>query len=220
MLHSQSKSPLYAAFFCALLTACGDAGTQREAALAQCAGPKTPVAAVQGDGYSSPMPGSRVTVQGIVTLIESGRGFYLEDTKPDDNPDTSEALFVQSARVPAGTRTGSVARVSGTVAEIGEGRDTLTALTGSVEVTLCSSGHDLPLTGVSLPLDNAQRESLEGMRIHVGEKLTVTDVYQLDRGRFTLSSDGIQYVPTEIVSPWMKPKDSGTSDAVASGWPL
>jgi len=195
------ETPLYAAFFCALLSACGDAGSPRDAALEQCAGPKTPVAAVQGDGYTSPMPGKQVTVQGVVTLIEPGQGFYLEEPGSDSDPRTSDALFIQSARVPAGTRTGTLVRVSGTAEEIGEGRDTLTALTGSVAITQCSSGNDLPLTGVSLPLDSAARESLEGMRIQVDETLTVTDVYQLDKGRFSLSADGVQYVPTEVVSP-------------------
>jgi len=198
---SCTKTPLFAAFFYALLTACGDAGSPPEAALEQCAGPVTPVADVQGEGFTSPMSGRRVTVQGIVTLIESGYGFYIEEPGSDTNPQTSDAVFIQADRLPAGTRTGSVARVSGTVTETGEGRDTLTALTGLVETTLCSSGHDLPLTGVSLPLGGAARESLEGMRIQVDEVLTVTDVYQLDRGRFTLSSDGVQYVPTEVVSP-------------------
>jgi predicted extracellular nuclease len=199
VFHSQTKAPLYAAFFYALLTACGDAGSPPEAALDQCAGPKTPVAAVQGDGYASPIPGRQVTVQGVVTLIEPGQGFYLEEPGSDTDPRTSDAMFVRSARVPAGTRTGSLVRVSGTVGETGEGRDTLTALTGSVAITQCSSGNDLPLTGASLPLDNAARESLEGMRIRVDETLTVTGVYQLDRGKLTFSADGIQYVPTEVV---------------------
>jgi len=198
---SHTKTPLYAAFFCALLTACGDTGAPPETTQGQCAGPKTPIAAVQGDGYSSPVAGRRVTVQGVVTLIEPGLGFYLEEPGSDTDPQTSNALFVQSASVPAGTRTGAMVRVTGEVEEAGERRDTLTALAGSVEATLCSSGHDLPLTEVSLPLDNAARESLEGMRIQVDGRLTVTDVYQLDKGRFTLSGSGIQYVPTEVVTP-------------------
>jgi len=198
---SCTKTPLFAAFFYALLTACGDAGSPPEAALEHCAGPVTPVADVQGHGFSSPMPGKRVTVQGIVTLIEPGQGFYLEEPGSDTDPRTSDAVFIAADRLPAGTRTGSVVRVSGTVAETGEGRDTLTALTGTVESTLCSSGHELPLTRVSLPLAAAARESLEGMRIQVGQTLTVTDVYQLDRGKFTLGSDGVQYVPTEVAMP-------------------
>lgn len=201
MLRSFKKTPRYAAFFCALLTACGDGGAPHEAALEQCAGPVTPVAAVQGGGYSSPMAGRRVTVRGVVTSIEPGNGFYLEEPGSDDDPQTSDAVFIQAGRLPAGARTGSVVRVSGTVAETGEGRDTLTALTETVDTTLCSSGQDLPLTGVSLPLDGAGREALEGMRIQVDGTLTVTDVYQLDKGRFTLSGDGFQYVPTEVVSP-------------------
>jgi len=234
VLRSCTKTPLLAAFFCALVTACGDAGSPREATLEACAGPVTPVAAVQGEGFTSPMPGRQVTVQGVVTLIQPGLGFYLEEPGSDTDPQTSDALFIAAQRLPAGTRTGSVVRASGTVEETGEGRDTLTALTGPVETTLCSSGQDLPLTGVSLPLGGAARESLEGMRIQVDATLTVTDVYQLDRGRFTLSSDGVQYVPTEVVSPGSEssellarnrasalpvqlPETTGTSAVMAAG---
>jgi hypothetical protein len=66
---------------------------------------------------------------------------------------------------------------------------------------LCSDGHGLPATDVILPLGGSGRESLEGMRIRINDTLTVTDVYQFDQGKFTLSANGFQYVPTEVVMP-------------------
>jgi predicted extracellular nuclease len=201
VFHRLTETPLHAAFFCALLTACSSAGPPAEAGLRSCAGPSTAIAAVQGDGFESPMQGRQVTVEGIVTLIEPGNGFYLEEPGSDNDPHTSDAVFIQVDRPPAGMDSGFRARVTGTVAETGDGRDTLTALTGPVETILCSSGHDLPLTSASLPLDGAGRESLEGMRIRIDGTLTVTDVYRLDQGRFSLSGNGVQYVPTELVTP-------------------
>jgi len=201
MHRNHARTPLYAAFFCALLSACSDTVPPAGTTLQPCAGPKTPVAAVQGDGYRSPLLGRQVSVEGIVTLIETGSGFYLEEPGSDTDPRTSDALFIQATLIPAGIGTGSVVRVSGTVAEAGEGRDTLTSLTAPVETVLCSSDNALPLTEVSLPLDGAGREALEGMRIRIDESLTVTGVYRLDKGRFTLSGNGVQFVPTEIVAP-------------------
>jgi predicted extracellular nuclease len=39
------------------------------------------------------------------------------------------------------------------------------------------------------------------MRFHIYKALTVTDVYRFGQGKFTLSSNGFQFVPTEIMSP-------------------
>ncbi len=205
MFPKYSETPLHAAFFCAclsaLLYACTNSESPADAAAGQCAAAVTPIAAVQGDGYGSPLQGRQVTVRGIVTLLENGRGFYLEEPAADADPRTSDAVFVHHAQLPAGIETGAEVSVSGTVAETGEDRDTLTTLTATGVPVVCSSGHSLPLTDVSLPLDGRGRESLEGMRIRLNAPLTVTDVYQFDQGRFTLGSDGVQYAPTEVMAP-------------------
>jgi hypothetical protein len=39
------------------------------------------------------------------------------------------------------------------------------------------------------------------MRIRINDTLVVTDVYQFDQGKFTLSANGFQYVPTEVMQP-------------------
>jgi predicted extracellular nuclease len=147
------------------------------------------------------MKGRQVTVQGIVTLIQDGNGFYVEDPASDTEAATSNALFIQSEDLPDGVEPGSLIAARGTVTEIGNERDPLTALSGSTEVVPCSTGHNHPLTEVSLPLDAAGRESIEGMRIRIKAPLVATDVYQFDRGKFTLSASGFQYVPTEIMQP-------------------
>lgn len=67
-------------------------------------------------------------------------------------------------------------------------------------LTQCPS-RTLPLTEVKLPLSASERKSLEGKCIRIEMPLVVTDVYQLSRGNFTLSGDGLLYIPTEVMEP-------------------
>jgi len=207
MSHRNLQTPLYAAFFCVILSACTTAESPSEAALTQCADQTTPIASVQGVGSESPMAGQQLSVQGIVTLVQNEQGLYLEEPGSDTDPHTSNAIFIQSLALTGGIETGAMIRVQGTVTELGEDRDPLTALTDPGEFVLCSAGHSLPLTDVSLPLDGADREALEGMRIRINDTLVVTDVYQFEQGKFTLSSSGLQYVPTEVMQPGLATAD-------------
>jgi predicted extracellular nuclease len=142
-----------------------------------------------------------VTVRGIVTLIQSDQGLYIEEPESDGDSRTSNAIFIQSTDLPAGVQPGSVISVRGMVFELGKGYFSLTAITRIDELIQCATGQALPLTVITLPLDNTEREALEGMRIQIDAPLVVTNAYQLDRGNITLSANGIQFVPTEIMAP-------------------
>ena len=192
------KTPLYAAFFCAaVLTSCTTTQPIREYAPSPCSENTTLINDVQGNGQASPLAGQPVTVKGIVTLLRNGEGFYIEEPRSDGNKFASNAIFIQSEKLAVEVETGSLVTVYGTVTELGTKRDPQTALTDIDEPVLCSAGNTLPLTDVSLPLDEASREALEGMRIRIDDSLVVTDVYQFDQGKFTVSGNGPQYVPTE-----------------------
>jgi len=195
------ETPLYAAFFCVILTTCSVSEPPPAASQNQCPQQTAAIADIQGDGRESSMTGQRVTVQGVVTLIQNGKGLFIEDSSSDTNRHTSNAIFIQSEKLPDGVKAGSLIGARGMVSEIGENRDPLTALTDLSELKLCSNGNSLPLTDVSLPLDGPARESLEGMRIRINDSLVVTDAYQFKQGLFTLSSNGFQFVPTEIMNP-------------------
>ena len=201
MFYGNLKTPLYAAFFCAALVACKTTETPRQAGLAHCPERTISIAGIQGDGRESPKSGQQVTVRGIVTLILEGQGLYVEEPGSDMDLHTSNAIFIQSVQLPEGIEPGSLISAQGKVTETGEDRDPLTALTGLSELALCSSGNELPLTDVALPLDQPAREALEGMRIRISDTLVVTDVYQYGQGKFTLSANGFQYVPTEVTQP-------------------
>jgi len=195
------KTSLYAAFFCTVLASCTATEPPRDTDLVQCPDRTLPIASVQGIDSRSPISGQRITVQGIVTLVQNNKGLFVEEPDSDTDRHTSNAIFIQTENLPGGIEPGVLIAVSGTVTETGDKRDPLTTLTEIEELHVCSSGHTLPLTDVSLPLDGPDRESIEGMRIHINDTLVVTDIYQFDQGRFTLSANGLQYIPTEVMMP-------------------
>ena len=201
MNHGNLRTPLYAAFFCAVLTSCTATKPAPDTDLVQCPDQTLAIASVQGAGGQSPMQGQQVTVQGLVTLIQDDKGLYVEEPASDMDSHTSNAIFIQTEILPGGIEPGVLIAVSGTVTEVGDERDPLTALTDIAELLVCPSTQTLPLTDVSLPLDGPGRESIEGMRIRITDTLVVTDVYQFEQGKFTLSANGFQYVPTELMKP-------------------
>lgn len=196
------KTLLFAAFFFGVtLTACTQARTTAQIKYAKCTVATTPIAAVQGHGSVSPLLDQQVTVQGVVTLVQNGQGLYMEEPGSDQDTGTSNAIFVQSTDLSGKVRPGAWISVHGKVSEIRKGRNSLTALTDTDEVTGCSAGQVLPLTDVVLPLRGLEREALEGMRIHLEDTLTVTDTYRLSEGKFSLAGNGFQYTATEVVAP-------------------
>ena len=63
-----------------------------------CLAPYTPIYDIQGNGATPPIPGT-VTTQGVVVGDNEGpspalRGFYLQDLSGDDDPATSDGIFV------------------------------------------------------------------------------------------------------------------------------
>lgn len=60
----------------------------------------TPIYDIQGDGPETPLAGKDLNVLGIVTGINP-YGFYLQDPTGDDNPATSDGVYVYMARRPA-----------------------------------------------------------------------------------------------------------------------
>lgn len=159
-----------------------------------------PIATIQGDGWESPMVGARATTSGVVTLI-SDDGFYLQSLRPDEHPQTSEALFIPGPRRAGELATGHYVQATGTVSELGEQRDTVTALTGVGQLAVCATGLDLPLADTTLPLSALDREAREGMRLGFRQFVSVTDVYRLGEGDFQVARDGILAAPTEVARP-------------------
>ncbi len=106
---------------------------------------------IQGDTRISPLNGKAVTgVPGIVTGVRtygSSKGFWMQDPQPDDNPATSEGVFVYTSSTPK-VRVGDSVTVDGTVSEYypggaSTGVQSVTEI-GKPTVTVLSSGNKVP----------------------------------------------------------------------------
>ena len=160
-----------------------------------CGASYTPIYAIQGSGASTPLFGSTVRLEGVVTADFQGadqlRGFYVQDPVGDGNPATSDGIFVYNDTIDVSA--GDRVRVRGTATEYyGQ-----TEISPATLVTICSSG-TVGATDVSLPVANiGDWERYEGMKIHFPEELSVTDNYDLlTYGEFSVSSDGRLFQPT------------------------
>ncbi|WP_069812114.1 endonuclease/exonuclease/phosphatase family protein [Streptomyces sp. TP-A0874] len=105
---------------------------------------------IQGTTRISPFAGQQVAdVPGIVTGVrtEGSKGFWFQDPRPDNDPATSEGIFVFTNSAPT-VAVGDAVRVSGTVSEYvpggaSSGNQSLTEITQPT-VTVESSGNRLP----------------------------------------------------------------------------
>ncbi|RAU96550.1 5'-nucleotidase C-terminal domain-containing protein [Paenibacillus sp. YN15] len=85
---------------------------------------------IQGLSHTSGFDKQEVTdIEGIVTqygyTFSSGayKGFFIQDPQPDNNPATSEGIYVYSTDAAKKPAIGDLIRVSGTIAEYNEGSD-------------------------------------------------------------------------------------------------
>jgi predicted extracellular nuclease len=110
---------------------------------------------IQGTTRLSPYAGQKVAdVPGIVTGVRtygSSKGFWFQDATPDDNPATSEGVFVFTSSTPK-VAVGDSVTVSGTVSEYvpggaATGNQSLTEITKPT-VTVVSSGNAVPAATV------------------------------------------------------------------------
>ncbi|WP_232792667.1 endonuclease/exonuclease/phosphatase family protein [Actinacidiphila yeochonensis] len=166
---------------------------------------------IQGDTRVSPYEGKQVTgVTGIVTGVRaygSSQGFWFQDPNPDNDPRTSEGVFVYTGSAPTVT-VGDAVSVAGTVSDYYPGGTTgggqaVTEITKPT-VTKVSSGNPVPAPVVlndksvpddfvpsagggsieNIPLRPSEYAldfyaSLEGMNVQIGSSRVVgaTDAY-------------------------------------------
>ncbi|AKU17047.1 lamin tail domain-containing protein [Luteipulveratus mongoliensis] len=106
------------------------------------------IAQVQGASHTSPFNGQKVKdVKGVVTAVSSS-GFWIQSTTPDDDPATSEGVFVFTRTAPT-VGVGDEVTVAGTVSEFrgggADGNDNLTTTEITAPTTTVgSSNNPLP----------------------------------------------------------------------------
>ena len=166
-----------------------------------CGDPFTAIYAVQGSGSASPLDGSVVSVEGIVTGDFQGsdelRGFFIQDPAGDGDTSTSDGIFVYDGSDPAvDVAVGDLVRVRGTVDEYYE----LTEIT-SVELVLSCGTGGVGATAIDLPVP-FDLEPYEGMLVTFPEELTASQNYFQGRyGQVTMSSEGRLFNPTNTYRP-------------------
>ncbi|SHI29931.1 ExeM/NucH family extracellular endonuclease [Wenxinia saemankumensis] len=168
--------------------------------------------AVSGVDDVSPLAGTTVSVTAVVTadFMSGLRGFYLqeEDADWDDNPLTSEGVFVFAGALDGlDVAVGDLVTVTGTVGEY-SGQTQISAM--SVEAI--ASGVALPSSvEVEFPVANvmidgsggyvANLEAYEGMLIDLPQEMLVTELFNLDRfGEYQLSTDRFEQF-TQFAEP-------------------
>mgnify|MGYP000079587120 CR=1 FL=1 len=174
------------------------------------------IADLQGPGRSSPLEGRDVVVTGIVTgdfqdgddfVADDLGGFYLQSEAPDDDPATSDGVFIYEQRgmitdVAAGDRVivegrvqeyyGETQIIARSVRKDGKGRIEPADLALPAARTVDNSRGD--------PV--ADLEAREGMLVRVPQRLTVTSAYELERfGALVVASGGRLYQFTNVEEP-------------------
>jgi uncharacterized repeat protein (TIGR01451 family) len=138
---------------------------------------------LQGNGASTPVPGTTKAIEGIVVGNFQGasklQGFFVqeEDADADADPNTSEGIFVACGACTTAVAEGQRVQVTGTVSEISN----LTTITAS-SVVVVNAGNNLAQvtpSAIDLPVTapdvDAFYEAREGMRVTFTDTLTVAD---------------------------------------------
>ncbi|MFP4395507.1 MAG: ExeM/NucH family extracellular endonuclease, partial [Anaerolineales bacterium] len=158
---------------------------------------------LQGEGFVSPYEGQEATVEGVVVADfqenDEMRGFFMQDLLGDDNPLTSDGIFVydpDGEDVDIGYRV----RVTGIVDEY-QGMTQIKNL--SALAVLDTMALVPPATVITLPEEiNNEMERYEGMLVTLPHTMTVQQNYFQGRfGQVTLGSGDRMYQPTHLHEP-------------------
>lgn len=172
-----------------------------------CGDEATPVHALQGNSFSTPLAGyTGIIIEGIVIGDYQGTtglsGFYVqeEDADVDGLAATSEGVFVYDNTFGVPVVAGDLVRVQGNPNEaFGQ-----TELNGLTNLTVCSSGNSLPAAAtVVMPVASLNEfEQVEGMRVVIPQALTAIEVFNLGRfGEVRLAANGRVYQYTHLNAP-------------------
>lgn len=165
---------------------------------------------IQGAGATSPLAGTLVSTEGVVTAAyPSGGfyGFYLQTPGSGGAVDlathtTSQAIFVRQRSGAITVRPGDHVRVTGTVSEYAG--QTQVEIAGAAEaVTLDAPAAPVTAVVSAWPATAAQKESLEGMLFDPQGEFTVSNTYGTERyAELGLAQGDTPLLqPTEVALP-------------------
>ncbi len=136
-----------------------------------------PVSAIQGEGNRSPFVRSDATTEGVVTgVFPEQRGFWIQSLAPDDNPTTSEGLYVLTDALELTMASGDYVRVSGKIREVSG--QTLLHVRSVDDIELVTGTFAFPdPVELAPPSDETEArayyEALEGMLVAVTDPAVV-----------------------------------------------
>jgi len=163
---------------------------------------------IQGDGAASPLEGELVTITGVVVGDFQGNEFagdqldaFFVQEEPadwDDDPDTSEGIFVFAPDA-ADVAVGDVVEVIGTVDEF-SGK---TEITDVIEVLkIGTDPTSVVATPVSLPVTSqSDWEPFEGMLVTFPQDLIISEYFNFDRFNEIVLTTDRQYQGTHVAAP-------------------
>jgi len=159
---------------------------------------------IQSDQAASPFDGELVKTSGIVTADFQGddqlRGFYLQDETGDDNPATSDGIFVFTS-TPTPELDVEVGDRVELTAEIDEFFG-MTQLRNVSAIEKLGTGTILPMELVLPEVTDGDLERAEGMLVEVTSTMTVSQTFFLSRfGQLTLSSEDDQGNAGRLIQP-------------------
>jgi hypothetical protein len=157
----------------------------------------TPTYEIQGSGTVSPLTGTAVTTQGVVTGAFDNPGgiggFYIQDPLGDDDSTTSDGVFVFTNNANTVTA-GQLVRVSGFAFE----RFSQTAITGTApppttpptppapvpagNVVQCGAADAPEAVDVTMPFEfQGFQERYEGMLVNFPQDLVISEFFNYDQ---------------------------------------
>ena len=134
-----------------------------------------PIWAIQGPGDRSPYALKWVQVEGVVTgAFPDLAAFFIQSLQPDDDPATSEGLYIDVSQLDAypAVQPGDVVRIYGQVRE--KSRQTQLTVEAAEDIEVVEQAAPLPQPlSLDPPMDkseaNAYYERMEGMLVAVDE---------------------------------------------------
>lgn len=168
-----------------------------------CGDAATAIHALQGNGDASPLVGQIVEVEAIVVSNQEAglKGLFLQmsDAEVDNDPATSEGVFLYTGSAPTGYLAGDRIRVKAKIVEY----QGLTELSNMTDKALCATQQPLPgAAQLSLPVnDVAELEAFEGMLVNFSQNLVVNEVYNLGRYGEIMLGGSRHFIGTQVATP-------------------
>ena len=183
-----------------------------------------PIWAIQGDGNRSPFALANAATEGVVTgVFPNQGGFWIQSPAPDEDPATSEGLFVQVdlSESDVALAAGDYVVVEGKVRE--RSGQTLLSVASEDRVSVVTGTFSLPApVALEPPRDQSEArayfESLEGMLVTVADRaLAVGPTSQYGETPVVLPESGLVPGPSSDSRRVRKGEETGALFFVDDG---